>query len=125
MEARRLVVDARLEQHERIAKLLTSGPPPRRARRPPSTSIRVYTLRVKEQPLRTVVQQLVERLQWDFEIDEAALRAAGRSLDVRVTFQVENGDADELLRAMLHPAGLDYRREGERLLVVPLATESN
>jgi hypothetical protein len=60
-------------------------------------------------------------MSWPIEFDEASIRAAGLSPDTRVSFSVENSDQGALLDAMLAPAGLDYRREGERLIVVPRA----
>jgi hypothetical protein len=58
-------------------------------------------------------------LNWTIEIDDEAVRAAGRTLDARVSFAVENVDERELLNALLRPAGLDFRREGERIKIVP------
>ena len=58
------------------------------------------------------------RLHWDIQIDEASLRAAGRSLDARVSFSVENADQQRLLDAVLRPAGLDYRLENERVRII-------
>ena len=112
-------VDGRLEDHERLIEILrgpaTRGRPPA----PVRETRQVYTLRVVEQPVGAVLRQLAERLAWQLEIDETAIRAAGLSLERRVSFSVENSDQDELLKAVLHPAGLDYRREGERLRIVP------
>jgi hypothetical protein len=116
---RTLIVDALVEEHERLAALLrgrSAGPRPRPTRR---DTRQLYTLRVQEQPVGAVLRELAERLKWTIEIDEASIRAAGRSLDVHVTFAVENSDQDELLEAVLRPAGLGYRREGERLRIVP------
>jgi hypothetical protein len=121
MEATRLIVDARVEQHERLAELFAGRTVPRRLRRPAEESAQRYTLRVQEQSLRAVLQQLADRLEWTIEFDEAAIRAAGRSIDTRVSFSVENGSEDELLNAVLSPAGLHYRRDGERLIIVPRA----
>ena len=79
----------------------------------------VYTLRVAEQPVRAVLQELSRRLNWQIEIDEAAIRAAGRTADERVSFAVENVERDELLDALLRPAGLSFRRDDERITIVP------
>jgi hypothetical protein len=82
----------------------------------------VYTLRVTEQPVRLVLTELAARLNWQIEFDEAALRAARRSLDDRVSFAVKNVDQDELLDAVLRPARLGFEREGTRIKIVPRAT---
>ncbi|MCI0335243.1 MAG: hypothetical protein L0228_18695, partial [Planctomycetes bacterium] len=91
---------------------------PRPAQSPRETK-QVYTLRVREQPVRAVLRELTQRLKWPIEVDEASIRAAGLSLDERVSFAVEDVEQEELLDALLRPAGLDFRREGELLRIVP------
>jgi hypothetical protein len=93
--------------------------PRRRVRQSGPETRQVYTLRVVEQPVRAVLQELMQRLDWQIEIDEAAIRAAGRSADTRVSFSVSNVDQDELLHALLRPAELSFRRDGERIKIVP------
>jgi len=112
-------VDGRIEDHERLMEILRGTSSRERGSRPVREMMQIYTLRVVEQPVGAVLRQLAERLGWQLEIDEAALRAAGLSLEHRVSFAIENGDQDDLLKAMLHPAGLAFRREGERVIVVP------
>ena len=110
-----------LERGAEAAKRQAAGRapvgPPGAARTLPGTR-RVYTLRVAEQPVRAVLQELARRLNWQIDIDEAAIAAAGLSLDKRVSFEVENVEQDELLEALLRPAGLGFRREGERIKIV-------
>jgi hypothetical protein len=77
----------------------------------------VYTLRVQEQPVGTVLQELSKRLHWAIQIDEESIRAAGKSLEKRVSFSVENADQEHLFQELLRPAGLDFRLEGERVRV--------
>ena len=79
----------------------------------------IYSLRVAEKPVGAVLRELAKRLHWQLEIDEAAIRAAGKSLDKRVSFAVDNVEQDALLDALLQPAGLTFRREGERIKIVP------
>jgi hypothetical protein len=124
-----VVVDGRVEEHERVREMLEGALNPlsrsligtgRRELQPPAQSTKqVYTLRVKEQPVGVILQQLAERLMWAIEIDNAAIEAAGFSLDMRVSFAVENCSQEALLEAVLQPAGLDYRKEGERIRIVP------
>ncbi len=80
----------------------------------------VYTLRVKDQPVRAVLQALSKQLHLPIQIDEDAIRAAGKSLDKRVSFSVENADLGKLLEALLRPAGLDYRLDGDRVRIIAL-----
>jgi hypothetical protein len=119
VEGRWLVVEGRIEEYERVLALLGERPSPQPAKQPIKPTKQVYTLRVQEQPVGIVLKQLTERLGWAIEIDETAIRAADLSLDTRVSFAVENSSQDVLLDAVLHPAGLDYRREVERIRIVP------
>ena len=79
----------------------------------------VYTLHVQEKPVGAVLRELANRLHWNLRIDEDAIRAAGKSLDQRVSFSVENADQDKLLDSLLTPAGLEFRDEGEQILILP------
>jgi hypothetical protein len=79
----------------------------------------VYTLHVQEKPVGAVLHELAARLHWNLQIDEDAIRAAGISLDKRVSFSVTNADQEKLLDALLTPAGLEFREEGEQILVAP------
>jgi hypothetical protein len=78
----------------------------------------VYTLRVQEQPVRAILQALSKRLHWAIQIDEEPIKAAGKSLDKRVSFSVENADQEQLLKAILEPAGLDYQVDDERVRII-------
>ncbi len=125
VEGQTISVDARLEDHEHLAEILRGRAAQARdgpARRNPK---QVYTLRVQEQPVGTVLNELSTRLGWSIEINDEAIRAAGLSLEKRVSFSVANSDEDALLDALLRPAGLDYRREGEKVLIVPRRSERN
>jgi hypothetical protein len=86
----------------------------------PANTKQVYSLRVVEKPVGAVVRELARRLNWQVEFDEAAITAAGLSLDERVSMEVENVGQDKLLEALLTPAGLTFEREGERVWIVPV-----
>ena len=58
-------------------------------------------------------------LKLEMQIDEAALQAAGLSLDRRISFQVENVSLDELLNAAVKPAGLTAKRDGQKVRIAP------
>jgi type II secretory pathway component GspD/PulD (secretin) len=106
------------------ARLHRPTPTPKRSALPPKSkrtakeSRQVYTLRVKEQPVRAVLQEFSKRLHWAIQTDEASIQAAGKSLDTRVSFSVENADQERLLDALLRPAGLDYRLEGDVVRII-------
>ena len=79
----------------------------------------VYTLHVQEKPVGAVLRELAARLHWNLQIDEDAIRTAGISLDQRVSFSVTNADQEKLLDALLAPAGLEYREEGDQIRIIP------
>jgi hypothetical protein len=107
-----------------IVKSPGASPAAKRTAAPPNTAPskkdgkQVFTLRVQEQPVGAVLKELQRRLHWAVQIDEESIRAAGKSLDKRVSFSVENADQQHLLDALLQPAGLDYRLEGEQVRIV-------
>ena len=69
---------------------------------------------MQEKPVGAVLRELSQRLHWAIQIDEDAIRAAGKSLDKRVSFSVENADQEKLLDALLTPAGLEYQIDGDQ-----------
>jgi hypothetical protein len=89
------------------------------AKQAPTGAKQVFTLRVQEKPVGAVLRELARRLNWSLQIDETAIQAAGKSLDTRVSFSVENADREKLLDALLTPAGLEYRIEGTTVYVTP------
>jgi type II secretory pathway component GspD/PulD (secretin) len=115
IEIVRLKADARAPAPGATAAKPQVSPPAGSKR----SSRQVYTLRVQEQPVRAILQQLSERLHWAIQIDEEAIRAAGKSLDTRVSFSVENANQEKLLEAVLKPAGLDFRLEDDRVRILP------
>ncbi len=95
---------------------------PASAQKPPKSNQaakQVYTLRVREQPVGAVLKQFSQRLHWSIRIDEEAIRKAGKSLDKRVSFSVEDADREQLLEALLAPAGLGYQLDGDQVRIVP------
>jgi hypothetical protein len=74
---------------------------------------------VREKPLAAVLEQLAVKLNFELRLDRPALRAAGISLDQRVSLEVENATVDDVLRALLRTTPLTYRRHGNLVEVVP------
>jgi hypothetical protein len=114
-----LRAEGRWEDLEQIGQLLHSPGPDRPSRRPQPQSKQVFTLRVQEQPVGAVLDALARQLGWELVVDETAIRRSGRSLDRRVSFAVENVELDELLEALLQPAGLAFERDGTRVRIGP------
>jgi hypothetical protein len=120
----KLTLEGRWEAHQQLQQLLDelidgATATPRQPTRRQTQTRQVFTLRVAEQPVGSLIRQLAERLDLDVHWDEQALAAAGVSLERRVSFAVENVDQDGLFDAALRPAGLTYRRDGRRLEIVP------
>ncbi|HEX5446164.1 MAG TPA: hypothetical protein VFW87_20215 [Pirellulales bacterium] len=109
-----VLVIGRLEDHERlIAK------PKQAARNKPAKQ--VFTMRADDQPVSAVLDQLRTQLGLKLAVDEAALQKAGISLDQAVSFAVKQATLEELLAAILQPAGLTFRGESGNFEVIPAA----
>jgi hypothetical protein len=94
------------------------SPPSAKASKPKQGARQQYTLRVQEQRVGAVLETLANRLNWTIQIDEVGIRKAGKSLDTRVSFSVNKADQDQLLEALLKPAGLDFRVDGDRVRII-------
>ncbi len=99
---------------------------PRAGRQPidkgPSTSlerVRIGRLSIQDEQLGPVLRQLAGRLGLELRIDEPALKAAGISLDQRVTMTVEDVSIDELFEKLLQPAGLESHRRRKIVEIAP------
>ena len=80
---------------------------------------KVFTLTVKQQRVGPFIRQLCKQLGLDARFDQAALDAAGVSLDTVVSFRVQQATLDELLRAALEPAGMTFSRQGRAVEIGP------
>jgi hypothetical protein len=80
---------------------------------PPAAQVR-YTLEVKHQPVGAIAKALAERL--ELQIDYAP--QIRDKLQELVSFRVQEATLDDLLQALFQPAGLTYRIDGERLIVL-------
>jgi hypothetical protein len=92
---------------------------PRREERGRRAGEKVYTLRVINQPVGTVVRQLAARLDLTVEFDQVAIDAAGISLSELVSFEAEQASLDEMLEAVVSPAGLAFERRGKKVRIYP------
>ncbi len=78
-----------------------------------------FTQKPTQGPVGVLLKQIADKLGLELRIDHQAIQAAGLSLDRSVSFQVEHATLDELLDAVLSPAGLAFRRTGKVVEVVP------
>ena len=79
---------------------------------------KVYSLQV-ELPVGQLLQSLGPRMGLEINIDKAAIAAAEKSLDTKVKLDVKEAGEDELLRAVLEPAGLTFTRKDNVVDVKP------
>jgi hypothetical protein len=111
-----------LEDHEQIAAAPVRPPRPRPSPRAQPREGEAKTMipegRGKGQ-LGPVLEQLADRLDLELRIDREALQQAGISLEDLVSFSVKNATIDELLKAVLAPAGCTFRREGKVVEIRP------
>jgi len=115
----RIVVRARIEDHERIAppRAGTATTTREGARTTTRAGQQVHTLKMENVPLDAFLAALTEKLSLTFELDQAALSAAGIKPDMALTVDVQNASLDELLRAALDPAGLGFKRQDKKVIV--------
>jgi len=117
----RIAVVGKFEDHERIAAMLNGTPnrvgpavatqPNRNA--PPAAGVQVFTLRIEDKPFNEMVRVLQEQHGLKIKVHEDAIRAAGISLDQRVTFTVEKVTLEQLLEKAAAPLKLTARRVGD------------
>ncbi len=119
VEARggQVVVRGRLEDHEAAqGKVATTGTT---SNADEPVGVDLYTMNIRDTPLRSVLNYLERNLKLKFAINEAALKDKGISLDERISFRVERAPLDELLKAALAPAGLVPRRTDQTVEILP------
>lgn len=78
-----------------------------------------YTVPRAKGPLEVLLRQLADRFGLELKIDREGLSRAGISLQQPVEFSVREATLDELLEAVLRPAGCAFRRRGDVLEVGP------
>lgn len=79
---------------------------------------KVYSLQV-ELPVGQLLKSLGPRMGLEIRVDQAAVAAAGKSLDTKVKLDVKDVGDDELLHAVLDPAGLTFTRQQNVVDVQP------
>lgn len=115
----RIVVEGLLEDHERIA---AAGRPAIRSSAKlgfGDQADKRFTVRQAQGAWESLLKQLAERLDLTIKIDRKALERAGISPQQPISFSVEEATLDELLDAVLRPAGCTFRRQGNVVEVTP------
>ncbi len=113
----RVYVQGLVEEHERIRPPGRTAPP----RKTPKADQgeKRYTVRQTRGSLETVLAQLAAALDIELRFDRPALAQAGISLEQIVEFHAEQATLDELLAAVLRPAGCAFRRNGKVVEIGP------
>jgi hypothetical protein len=126
-EGSRPTITARVEDHERLRAALSGRPTgavaAAAAMRTASEKMaggalddRRFTLTIENKPLAPVLNQLAAQLnlqlEWDAAIPDTAV---GRNM--LVSCRVEKADLDDLLKALLEPAGLTSDRQANRISI--------
>jgi hypothetical protein len=108
-----LEVSAYAEEHEAIARLLRGE----RVRRRTAVAAETrYSLKMESAPVGPLLKSLGPRLNLQVEFDPSI----ADKLQSPVTFDVKDATLEELLDAIVEPARLAWRRDGETLRIVPL-----
>ncbi|MGC3968427.1 MAG: hypothetical protein QM775_13935 [Pirellulales bacterium] len=75
---------------------------------------------MKNKPFGELIALLRDGHKLPIEVDEAAVEAAGISLNTFTNVEVTNATLEELLREAGKPLGLGVQIAGKRLQIVPL-----
>ena len=115
----RVYVQGRLEDHE----LITEPPRPTAAKPRETGPLDLDKMRFKtkvpSQPFDKVLGQIAAQLQLELRLDRKAFESAGVSPEQRISFSVTDATFDQLMDAIVGPAGCTWHREGNLLEVHP------
>lgn len=112
----KVAVRGRQEDQEIVSELLAG----RTARRTTvSEGRKVYSMPRVDAPVSKLLETIGRQLNLEIQIDRPAIAAAGISLEKSVQVDVKDVSADQLLKAVLEPAGLTYERRGDLVEVKP------
>lgn len=103
-------IAARAETHE-----LLSGRPRSNGKRRQKADRQVFSLRVEQQPVGKIVEQIAAQLGKQVELRMEAKSA----FDKRVSFDVREATLDALLEAACRPAGLQAEIDGDVVRIAP------
>jgi hypothetical protein len=103
---------------------LAAAPPARPARTPRparpaagSSPDQAYTLKIEQTPVGAVVGQLAAQLKLDVTWNVGPPEAQAELADTRISCDVRQATLDELLAAVLGPAGLTFSRDGAAVTI--------
>jgi len=82
-----------------------------------ATGERRFTLKVENQPLGRVLDQLAYQLKLQIEWDDSLQQNPAAGREAVVSCDVRQVDLDGLLEALLAPSGLAFERDGQRVKI--------
>jgi hypothetical protein len=115
----RVYVQGRLEDHEQISESLRPSSRKAADTPPPGLEQMRFTTATSNQPLEKVLTHFSAQLQLQLVLDRTAFESAGVSLDQLVSFSVKDATFEQLMNAVVEPAGCSWRRERNVLEVRP------
>jgi hypothetical protein len=118
----RLIVAARWEIHEQLRWAGRPGGPSTTGEnlspgRPKRGEEQRFTLRIEKQPVGRVIEQLAAQVNLTVTWRQDAEGAQSPQQDALVSCDVRDATLDELLKAVLEPAGLACDRDGDRITI--------
>jgi len=119
LQGRTLHVTGRWEDQLKVQQTLAGKPPKssRIASAPRTSTEKLFSLRLKNQAVGGVINQLARQLKLQVEWDRQSLDQANRSQQTLVSCDMKNVSLDELLSGILTPAGLKFQRSGENIKI--------
>jgi hypothetical protein len=118
VEGTKIILRGLVEEHELVDDRAAQKARPASANGQNLEKIEL-TLTVKQIPLVEVLKKLEQQLDLELKIDTAGIKAANRSLEERISFELKGASLDATLRAALTPAGLTFRRTGKQVEILP------
>lgn len=78
---------------------------------------RRFTLKVEDQNLAAILDELARRMNVELEIDKSSLNRKNISLEQLVSLDVKNATAQQLFRSLFRPLKIDFRLQGDKLKI--------
>jgi hypothetical protein len=119
----RLVVSARVEQHDELTAALRGETKPAAQSSPPMARPETrladqrFTLRIENQPVGAVIDQLAKQLGLEVTWDQSLPTAGTASRKALASCEVREASLDGLLKAVLAPAQLTFQRDGQKVSI--------
>jgi hypothetical protein len=115
VDGEKLLVIGRQEDQEVVSQLL-AGSPVRQTKI--IEGQKIYTLKLDEPvAISKLLKAIATQTGLEIQVDQQSVTSAGISLEKRVGIDVKKVSADELLKAVLEPAGLTFTRNENQVQV--------